>query len=452
MASAIFRPLNSRDGMQTRWTDGSPTSAVAAQFIKPNDRLSSFERLEIYNRVYWFRVLDCLYDDYPGLRAIVGERKFLKLTTAYLAKYPSASFTLRNLGQRLEKFLREEPQWIVPNEELALDMARFEWAQVVAFDDAAQPKITTDDVLDTAPSKLRLGLQPYLSLLELNYAVDKFLLAVKKREGAVLRDEASNTFEAMPQTIRRKRPVRRPKRERVSPRRPSLRQHALLQAARSGGLCHFAGIAERQDRGKSLRCRTRENDPNRHRLDPANSGMVSRLVCARLVLPVEKMRTLMEKFYRWLIALGSALRSPLLLAVRLFWGWQFFLTGKGKLMDLAKTTQFFESLGIPFPHAQAVLAGSVECFGGLLLLIGLATRLISVPLMILLTVAYLTADIDRVRAIFGDPDKFVTADEFLFLFTVVIIFVFGPGAFSLDALIGKYFERHAEKGSRRIRS
>ena len=158
------------------------------------------------------------------------------------------------------------------------------------------------------------------------------------------------------------------------------------------------------------------------------------------------MSALVEKFYRWLIALGSALRSPLLLAVRLFWGWQFFLTGKGKLMDLAKPTQFFESLGIPFPHAQAVLVGSVECFGGLLLLIGLATRLISVPLMILLTVAYLTADIDRVRAIFSDPDKFVTADEFLFLFAVVIIFVFGPGAFSLDALIGKYFKRHDGEG------
>ena len=159
------------------------------------------------------------------------------------------------------------------------------------------------------------------------------------------------------------------------------------------------------------------------------------------------MSALAEKFYRWLIALGNTLRSPLLLAVRLFWGWQFFLTGKGKLMDLAKPTQFFESLGIPFPHAQAVLVGSVECFGGLLLLIGLATRLISIPLMILLTVAYLTADIDLVRAIFSDPDKFVTADEFLFLFAVVIIFVFGPGAFSLDALIGKYFKRHAEKGS-----
>ena len=215
MATAVFRPLNTRDGMQSRWTDGRSMSSVAEGFIKPNDRLSSFERLEIYNRVYWFRVLDCLYDDYPGLRAIVGEKKFMKLATAYLAKYPSASFTLRNLGQRLEKFLREEPKWIAPNEELALDMARFEWAQVVAFDDAARPKLTTDDVLDTPPAKLRFALQPYLSLLELNFAVDKFFLAIKKREGDVLRDEASNTFESMPQAPVRKRRPRLPKRERV---------------------------------------------------------------------------------------------------------------------------------------------------------------------------------------------------------------------------------------------
>ena len=215
MATAIFRPLTARDRMQASWTDGSSMSAVAARFIKPNDRLSSFERLEIYNRVYWFRVLDCLYDDYPGLRAIVGEKKFMKLATAYLAKYPSVSFTLRNLGQRLEQFLREEPRWIAPNEDLALDMVRFEWAQVVAFDDAARPKITTDDLLDTPPARLRLELQPYLSLLELNYAVDKFLLAVKKREADVLRSEASNTFDSMPHARIRRRQVRRPRQERV---------------------------------------------------------------------------------------------------------------------------------------------------------------------------------------------------------------------------------------------
>jgi hypothetical protein len=213
MASALFRPLTGRDRMQPRWTDGSSMQAIASQFIKPNDRLSSFERLEIYNRVYWFRILDCLYDDYPGLRAIVGQPRFMKLATAYLAKYPSTSFTLRNLGQRLERFLREEPRWIAPHRDLALDMTRFEWAQVAAFDDAAEPAITTDDILDTPPAKLHLGLQPYLSLLKLSYAVDRFFLAVQKRDADVLRDEASNTFEAMPSSSSPKNTVRLPKRE-----------------------------------------------------------------------------------------------------------------------------------------------------------------------------------------------------------------------------------------------
>jgi putative oxidoreductase len=157
------------------------------------------------------------------------------------------------------------------------------------------------------------------------------------------------------------------------------------------------------------------------------------------------MIALAQNFYRGVIACATWLQSPFLLLVRLYWGWQFFQTGKGKLMNLSKVTQFFESLGIPFPHAQAALDGVTELVGGLLLVVGLASRLISVPFMILLTVAYLTADIDRIRVIFSDPDKFVTADEFLFLFAVVIVFVFGPGAFSLDALIDKYFKRAEQK-------
>ena len=216
MATAVFRPLTAEERMQPTWVDGRSMSKMAASFIKPNDRLTSFERLEIYNRVYWFRVLDCLYDDYPGLRAVLGERKFMKLITAYLAKYPSASFTLRNLGSRLEKFLREEPKWASPHGRVALDMIRFEWAQVVAFDDPAKPNITPDDILDARPEKLQLGLQPYLSLLQLDYAVDEFLIAVRKSESDILRSEASNIVEAMPKASRRsKKKVRLPKRQRV---------------------------------------------------------------------------------------------------------------------------------------------------------------------------------------------------------------------------------------------
>ena len=145
--------------------------------------------------------------------------------------------------------------------------------------------------------------------------------------------------------------------------------------------------------------------------------------------------SIMTRYFRWFVPSTSFLQSLLLLVIRLYWGWGFFLTGKGKLMDLEKPAAFFQGLGIPFPYAQAILVGATECFGGLLLLVGFCSRLISIPLTILLTVAYLTADLDKVRTIVSDPDKFLAADEFLFLFVVVIVFVFGPGKFSVDWLI-----------------
>jgi hypothetical protein len=214
MAGAIFRPLTPRWRMQSQLKDGRNLRAEVSAFIKPNDRLSSFERLEIYNRQYWFRLLDCLYEDYPGLLAVLGERRFLRCVRAYLARYPSDSFALRDLGSRLEQFLRDEPQWSRPREALALDMVRFEWAQVVAFDGPSKPPITTDEILDTPPDKLRLELQPYLSLLELQYAVDDFLIALKKRATDGLRTEASNAFESAPKATHRKR-IRLPARENI---------------------------------------------------------------------------------------------------------------------------------------------------------------------------------------------------------------------------------------------
>ena len=139
----------------------------------------------------------------------------MKLATAYLARYPSDSYTLRDLGNRLEEFLHEEPQWSAPRQELARDMVRFEWAQAVAFDGPGKPPVTPDDILDTPPSKLRLDLQPYLSLLELDYAVDDFLIAVKKRESDALRGEASNAVQSAPRAVKRRKRIRPPKREKV---------------------------------------------------------------------------------------------------------------------------------------------------------------------------------------------------------------------------------------------
>jgi putative oxidoreductase len=142
--------------------------------------------------------------------------------------------------------------------------------------------------------------------------------------------------------------------------------------------------------------------------------------------------------YRLLIAVASRFQSLLLLAMRLYWGWQFFLTGKGKLLNLQRTADFFgHDLHIPFPYLNACLAGTTECMGGLLLLAGLGSRLVALPLIFTLTIAYLTAERDALNHIFSDPDKFVSAAPFLFLLACVIVLVFGPGVFSLDWLLSK---------------
>jgi hypothetical protein len=211
LKAAITRPLAPGDRTLRRWTDGRPTEKFAAEFIKPNDRLTALERLEIYNRMYWFRLIDCFYDDNPGLRAALGERRFLRLAEAYLAKRPSRSFTLRNLCDRLEPFILAEPRWTAPRTALAADIARFEWAQTVAFDEAARPVLTAADFAGTPPARLRLGLQPYVTLLARGHPVDDYVTAVKRRDA--LRAEASNaTVSARRKAPAKKIPLPRPAR------------------------------------------------------------------------------------------------------------------------------------------------------------------------------------------------------------------------------------------------
>ena len=130
----------------------------------------------------------------------------------------------------------------------------------------------------------------------------------------------------------------------------------------------------------------------------------------------------------------SYLQSPLLLVIRLYWGISFAQTGWGKLMNLAKTTGYFESLHIPMPKLNAIMAGSTECLGGALLALGLFARPAAVPLIGTMLVAYYTADREALMALTSEPEKFVSAAPFLFLLASLIVLVFGPGKLSLDAL------------------
>jgi hypothetical protein len=190
MAAAVMLPLKPGNRLPERTPAGVAMAEEAAAYIKPNSGLSSLERLAIYSRSYWFRLLDSLREDFPGLAAVLGARRCERLARAYLADCPSRSFTLRNLGSQLEGWLARHPEYADGDPALARDMVRLEWAHIEAFDGPAEEMLGPQDLVELKPG-LRAGLQPYIRLLELNYAVDEFRVKATggRRRGARPRRE-----------------------------------------------------------------------------------------------------------------------------------------------------------------------------------------------------------------------------------------------------------------------
>jgi len=150
---------------------------------------------------------------------------------------------------------------------------------------------------------------------------------------------------------------------------------------------------------------------------------------------------LTESAYGQLIRIGTKLQSPLLLLVRLYWGWQFAQSGWGKLHHLSNVREFFASLNLPMPGATAAFVSGLEFIGGVLLIAGLGSRLIALALTFNMCVAYWTADRVALLSVFSDPGKFYNADPYTFWFASLLVLVFGPGRFALDFLIGRYRRR-----------
>lgn len=138
---------------------------------------------------------------------------------------------------------------------------------------------------------------------------------------------------------------------------------------------------------------------------------------------------------------------PIAVARRLYWlaplvarvtvGWVFVSTGWGKLHNLQKIIDYFTDLGIPYPQYQAPFASANEFFCGLLVLLGLATRVAAIPLIFVMLVAIRTAqweNIDSVAALLG-------LVEWLYIAIFAWLAIAGPGPVSLDALIGRWTKR-----------
>jgi len=180
MAEDVQRPLTPDYQMQRLTETGNSIEDLAASYIAPNPLLSSFDRLEIYNRQYWFRLIGAVSEDFPTLNRVLGVKRFDALILAYLKDNPSTSWTLRDLGAQLPSFLEAHPEFGGKRHRLALDVARLEWAYVDAYDSKRLAPLTLEDLQAIGPDS-KLSLQPHLRLLALTYPVDELVLEVRKQ-------------------------------------------------------------------------------------------------------------------------------------------------------------------------------------------------------------------------------------------------------------------------------
>lgn len=147
--------------------------------------------------------------------------------------------------------------------------------------------------------------------------------------------------------------------------------------------------------------------------------------------------------HRWL---------PLLL-LRITMAAVFVPSGWGKLHNLDGVTNYFTSLHIPMPHFNAILAASTEFVGGLLILLGLFTRLISIPLIVTMIVALITAklhgdDYAQASGAYEKLTTFLAFDEWVYIPIFLTLIFVGPGVASLDALIAKKLEEQRGRAQR----
>ena len=146
--------------------------------------------------------------------------------------------------------------------------------------------------------------------------------------------------------------------------------------------------------------------------------------------------------YEALIKVAASCQSVFLLAIRLYWGWQFAQTGWGKLQHIPKVTGFFTSLGIPAAAFSAITISWLELVGGIALALGFGSRFWGLLLAGDMFVAYLTAGRQNLLAIFSDPGKFYGDDAYTFLFASLLILVFGPGKFACDVVLKRMFLKY----------
>jgi putative oxidoreductase len=157
--------------------------------------------------------------------------------------------------------------------------------------------------------------------------------------------------------------------------------------------------------------------------------------------PVRPARGLHYHGYALLIGGGGYLQSFVLLLMRLALGIDLAVTGWGHLRHVPDMVKRFTDWGIPMPTASVYISGTTEMIGGALIALGLATRLVSIPLIFNFIVAYATASKGKVHELVYGQDRLnglnavIGDDAFPFLMLMLVMLAFGPGKASIDYIL-----------------
>src|SRR5690606_30997874 len=157
--------------------------------ISPSQALGSIQRLEIYGNAYYARLIECLAAEFPATQHLVGEEAFSGFVSEYLQQYPSASYTLGQLGGRFPQYMAEarppretdEPDWA----DFLTDLARLERTYSDVFDgpgEEGRPLLSADRLREIPPEQweqLRLVTASSLRLLELRFPVHEYASGVR---------------------------------------------------------------------------------------------------------------------------------------------------------------------------------------------------------------------------------------------------------------------------------
>ena len=152
-----------------------------------------------------------------------------------------------------------------------------------------------------------------------------------------------------------------------------------------------------------------------------------------------------KKAYGLFERAANYLQPVVLLAARLYWGWQLFESGLGKFAHIGMVVDYFGSLGMPAPEITARLISGLEVVGGASLFLGLFGRPIALLLTGNMIGAYWLGDREALLSVISDPDKFQAAAPFAFLCVSAVVLAFGPGPLSVDGLVSWLWRKRKAK-------